>query len=192
MFCSRGVVWHRALTPLKVASKHAWQKSRAPVAPTTFSLVTEASPSLTDITLCRCVPRRAVPSPAGRPASLIHSTLCARLCEGEVGEQGALPISCSLPTPSKGGIRLFVLDGEIEASHAAGRGRAGIWTPGRCLASPPVPCLHQRELQRRCKWSQCLEGHRPPGLLRPGWCSLGVLLFCKHFRLPQTQLSCLG
>lgn len=70
--------------------------------------------------------RRAVPSPAGRPASLIHSTLLARLCEGEVGEQGTLPISCSLPTPSNGGIRLFVLDGEIEASHAAGRGRAGI------------------------------------------------------------------
>lgn len=38
----------------------------------TLSLVTEASPSLKDVTLCRCVPRQGVgvPSPAGCQASL--------------------------------------------------------------------------------------------------------------------------
>ena len=63
-----------------------------------------------------------VPSPAGRPASLIYSTLCARLCGGRWGNRGPFPY----PTPSKGGIRLFMLDGETEASHAAGQGRTGI------------------------------------------------------------------
>lgn len=57
VFCSRGVVWHQAPTLSKVALRRTWQNPWAPAAFTTRSLVTAASPSLTDITRCRCVPR---------------------------------------------------------------------------------------------------------------------------------------
>lgn len=61
----------------------------------------------------------------GGKTSLTHlQHLVCQALQGEVGEQGALPTSSPLPTPSKGGIRLFVRDGETEASHVAGRGRA--------------------------------------------------------------------
>lgn len=158
--CSREVVWPQAPTPSKVASRHTWHDPWAPAAPMTFSLVTEASPSLMDITRCRYV------SPPLQEDTAAPPPPPAAVCP-------ALPTPCS-PTPhSKGGVRLAVLAGEAEASlHRVGPA-PGFEPQGICLTLLPVPSpLPWLQLPRRCRW---------PARTWMRQDVFSVLLFWKHF-----------